>query len=91
MPADMEFLLNQAQNLANQARDNDVKQNKTNEKVSGKDLREQWEVSRECKLLDFCFLEVEDLFGKVGYKNWNRRTYDMFFHAGIDKDSSLGP
>ena len=23
--------------------------------------------------------------------NWNRRTYDMFFRAGIDKDGSFGP
>jgi hypothetical protein len=55
------------------------------------DIKDQWERSRECKLLDFCFLEIEDLFNKVGYKNWNRRTYDMFFHAGIDKDSSIRP
>ena len=42
-------------------------------------------------MLDFCFLEVEDLYTKFGYMNHNRRTYDMFFRAGIDKDSNFGP
>ena len=54
-------------------------------------IKDQWERNRECKLLDFCFNEVADLFTICGYKNNNRRTYDMFFHAGIDKDSSIRP
>ncbi len=78
--------------MANNAgRGEAIKRNPDFEGKGTFDIKEQWERSRECKLLDFCFLEVEDLFTKVGYMNWNRRTYDMFFHAGIDKDSSIGP
>lgn len=26
---------------------------------------------------------------QVGYKNWNRRTYDLFFRTGRDKNIDL--
>jgi len=39
--------------------------------------------------LDFNFLEIEEMVKQVGYKNWNRRTYDLFFKTGRDKNIDL--
>lgn len=42
-----------------------------------------------CNHLDFNFLEIEEMIKQVGYKNWNRRTYDLFFRTGRDKNIDL--
>ena len=99
VPEEVKFILDQAQSLADREADTEIRKafntfnNEGAQKVDiclfGESLAWQWEKSRVCNHLDFNFLEIEEMIKQVGYKNWNRRTYDMFFKTGRDKNIDI--
>jgi hypothetical protein len=99
VPEEVKFILDQAQSLADREADTELRKqfntfgNEGAQKVDiclfGESLAWQWEKSRVCNHLDFNFLEIEEMIKQVGYKNWNRRTYDMFFKTGRDKNIDI--
>ena len=99
VPDEVKFILDQAQGLADADKKDENQTNFNRFGYKGKDkvdiclfnesLAWQWEKSRVCNHLDFNFLEIEEMIKQVGYKNWNRRTYDLFFKTGRDKNIDL--